>query len=187
MKHFSKNTSVVGETTAGAENPVEDIVLYGYYLLRIPAWQKIYSYDKSGWEGIGIKPDLEVESDKALNISHMNLLNKLKDKAADQNVKNKYQWYIEGVNALNNPVSVKENILQSYSDTYGNRKIYYENGGLFYQYKGRAKRKMIPISNEYFLIEGNDSIRIKFITDNNKVTGLNEIFDDGTIINLMKE
>jgi hypothetical protein len=187
MKHFSKNTLVVGKTTAGAENPVDHIVLFGGYILRIPTWQKMYSYDKSGWEGVGVKPDIEAESDTALNFAHMYLLHKLKEESTDESVKNKYQWYIEGLNALNNPVLIAENILQSYSGIYGNRKISYENNELYYQYKGRTKRKMFAISNEYFLIEGNDFVRVKFITYNDKVTGLNEIYDEGNITELKKE
>lgn len=187
MKHFSKNTFVIGETTAGAENPVDHIVLFGGYILRIPTWQKIYSYDNSGWEGTGVKPNIEVESDTAFNYAHMYLLHKLKEETTDAAVKNKYQWYIEGINALNNPISLSENIMQSYSGKYGNRKISYENNNLYYQYKGRTKRKMIAISKEYFLIEGYDFFRLKFITDNNKVIGLNEVYDDGNITKLTKE
>jgi hypothetical protein len=187
MRHFSKKTTIIGETTAGAENPVEHVILFGDYILRIPTWQKIYSYDKTGWEETGIKPDIKVRADSALNIAHLKLLHKLKDEAADETVKNKYQWYIDGVNALNNPFSVPADIMRSYSGKYGNRNIYYENNNLYYQYKNRAKRKMFAISNDYFLIEGYDFFRVKFIKDNDRVTGLNEIYDDGSISELSKE
>jgi C-terminal processing protease CtpA/Prc len=187
MKHFSKNTRLIGETTAGAENPVDDVVLQGGYILHIPTWQKIYSYDKSGWKGVGVKPNIEVESDIALNVAHMELLRKLKEESTEENIKNKYQWYIVGINALNNLVSIPENIMQSYGGNYGNRKIYYENDVLYYQYKGRMKRKMSAISNEYFLIDGYDFLRVKFVKDDKKVVGLNEIYDDGIITKLTKE
>jgi len=187
MKHFCKNSSIIGETTAGAENPVDDIALFGGYILRIPTYQKIFSYDKAGWEGKGIRPDVEVKSDSALEVAHITLLNKLKEEAKDKVVKNKYQWYIEGINALNNPVTVPEGIIRAYIGKYGNRNIYYENGSLYYQYKGRTKRKMLAISDEYFLIEDYDSYRIKFIRESNKVIGLNQVFNDGNITELTKE
>ena len=187
MKHFCKNTTLVGETTAGAENPVEHILLFDDYILRIPCWQKIYSYDKTGWEGIGVKPNIEVESEIALSIAHINLLLKLKDESTDEDIKKKYQWVIDGLNATNDPVIVKENILQSYAGKYGNRDIYYENNNLFYQYKGRTKRKMLAISNEYFLIEGYNFFRVKFVSENDTVVGFNEIHDDGTATTLQKE
>ncbi|MGE5681628.1 MAG: S41 family peptidase [Bacillota bacterium] len=187
MKHFSKNASVIGETTAGAENPVSDIFLFGAYILRIPTWQKISSYDMTGWEGSGIKPDIEVDSDSSLEAAHIFLLQKLKEGSMNETIKNKYLWYIEGVNALRNSISIPVNIMQAYSGKYGNRNIYFENGGLHYQYKGRKKRRMCAISNDYFLIEGSDQFRVKFIKNNNKVIGLNAVYNDGSIINLKKE
>lgn len=187
MKHFSKNTSVIGETTAGAENPVSDIVLYGDYILRIPTWQKVFSYDITGWEGRGIKPDVETESDSSLEVAHLSLLQKLKKEAKDETVKNKYQWYIEGIHALRNSISIPGSIMQAYSGKYGNRNIYYENGCLYYQYKGRKKRRMSAISTDYFLIEGNDQFRVKFIKDENKVIGLDALYNDGNIVTLYKE
>lgn len=88
---------------------------------------------------------------------------------------------------MRNCISIPENIMQAYSGKYGNRNIYYENGALYYQYKGRKKRRMCAISNDYFLIEGNDQFRLKFIKNNNKVTGLNAVYNNGSIVNLTKE
>lgn len=187
MKHFSKNAMVIGETTAGAENPVDDVLLFGDYILRIPTWQKVYSYDISGWEGKGIKPDISVESQTALNYSHLYLLHKLQDTANDETIKDKYQWYIDGTNAINNPVRVSEKIQQHYEGKYGNRTILYDNGSLYYQYKGRTKRKMYAITDEYFAIEGYDFFRVKFINENQKVIGMDELYDDGNIERLNKE
>ncbi|MGE5621019.1 MAG: S41 family peptidase [archaeon] len=187
MRHFSKNTSVIGETTAGAENPVSDILLYGEYILRIPTWQKTYSYDMTGWEGSGIKPDIETDSDSSLTVAHTYLLQKLKDETKNAIIKSKYQWYIEGITALCNSISIPGDLMQAYSGKYGNRNIYFENGRLYYQYKGRKKRRMHAISNDYFLIEGNDQFRIKFIKSNLIVTGLNVVYYDGNIVDFKKE
>lgn len=187
MKHLIENTIIVGETTAGAENPIERLFLFDDYVLRIPCWQKIYSYDKDGWEGTGIKPDIEVESEEVLNVAHINILLKLKDENTDEIIKMKYQWAIDGLNAVQHPVTVPEDILQSYSGKYGSRNIYYQDKVLYYQYKGRTKRKMFAISNEYFLVQGYDFFRVKFIKEKDAVRGISEIFDDGTVVELAKE
>jgi len=187
MKHMSKNTTIVGETTAGAENPVERLFLFDEYVLRIPCWQKIYSYDEIGWEGTGIKPNIEVESEKALNVAHMELLLKLKKENTDETIKKKYQWAIDGLNAVYYPVTVPKKILKSYTGKYGNRNIYYEDKTLYYQYKGRTKRRMFAISNESFLVEGYDFFRVEFIKEKDEVRGISEIYDDGTITKLTRE
>lgn len=187
MKHLRKNTVIVGEITAGAENPVEVLYLFDEYVLRIPCWQKVYSYDKNGWEGRGIKPDIEVDSEKALDVAHLKLLLKLKAESTDETIQSKYQWAIDGLNAIDNPITVTEEILQSYGGKYGNRVIYYEDKTLYYQYKRRTKRKMFAISNEYFLVEGYDFFRVKFMKEKDEVNGINEIYDDGTTTKLTKE
>ena len=117
----------------------------------------------------------------------MFLLHKLEDAASDERIKAKYKWYIDGITAIYNPITVSENILQSYCGKYGNRVISYRNGGLYYQYKGRTLRKMSAVSEEYFVIEGYDFFRVKFNIDDDRVTGLNEIYDDGNVIRLIKE
>jgi hypothetical protein len=141
MKHLRDNTLIVGETTAGAENPVEHLHLFDDDVLRIPCWKKVYSYDGA----------------------------------------------IDGVNAIHHPVVVPEGILQSYGGKYGNRRIFYQDGTLYYQYKGRTKRKMCAISNEYFTVEGYDFFRVKFHVGNGNVSTMAEIYDDGTISKLIKE
>ena len=78
MKNMRANATLIGKKTAGAENPVDHVIIKDYYILRIPCWEKIYSYSKSGWEGVGVLPDIEVDSDKALAVAHMDALTKLK-------------------------------------------------------------------------------------------------------------
>ena len=46
---------------------------------------------------------------------------------------------------------------------------------------------MSAVSKEYFVIEGYDFFRVKFNIDDDRVTGLNEIYDDGNVIRLIKE
>jgi hypothetical protein len=187
MKHLRKNTLIVGETTAGAENPVERLFLFDEYVLRIPCWQKVYSYDKVGWEGTGVKPNIEVDSEKALDVAHMNILLQLKEENTDETIESMYQWAIDGLKAFYNPVTVPEDILQSYPGKYGSRNIYYEDRILYYQYKGGTKREMFAVSNEYFLVQGYDFLRVKFIKEKDAIRGISEIFDDGTIVELTKE
>ena len=62
-------------------------------------------------------------------------------------------------------------------------KIFYENEILYYKYEERSPKKLIPISENYFLVEGVDYFRIKFITTDGSVT-LKQIFSYGPIKNI---
>ena len=187
MKNLKGNATLIGERTAGAENPVEHLVICDNYILRIPCWKKIYSNINAGWEGVGVAPDIEVASEKALNVAHMEALKKLKEETTNEKIKDKYQWAIDGVRAINNPLYVNDSILQSYVGKYGNRNIYFENKKLCYQYKKRSKRIMFAITEEYFLVEGYDFFRVKFIKEKDTVVGFDEIYTDGDVVKNYKE
>jgi hypothetical protein len=182
MKNMKDNATLIGEKTAGAENPVDHIIIKDHYILRIPCWEKIYSYTDAGWEGVGVLPDIEVASDNALTLAHMNALTQLRDVCTDESMRDKYQWAIDGVNAITNPQKLPKALLRSYTGRYGNREVFYEKGVLFYKYKDRKPRKMFVIKEDYFLIDSYSYFRINFIKEKGTVVGMKEIFTDGRIL-----
>lgn len=180
MKHFNKAT-LVGETTRGGQNPVEiQTVGYGLIML-IPSWKQISSISETGWEGVGVKPHIEVEANDAFSVAHFKALQELVKSEEDENEKNRYLWIIDGLNARNNPVSVDESVLKSHAGKYGGRTIYYEKGELYYQYGDRSKMRMIPVSENYFLVEVYDYLRVRFLVENDSVVGIEQVYDDGRV------
>jgi hypothetical protein len=163
MNHLNDKATLVGEKTGGAENPADRVVISDEFILHIPCWRKIYSATTSGWEGVGVEPDIIVNADSALFIAHLEILKKLSQNDNDENHKKKYQWAMDGVIARNNPIDIKDSVLQSYTGKYGNKTIYYENGDLYYQFSDIiSKSKMLPITEDYFLINNHDDFRIMF-------------------------
>jgi hypothetical protein len=186
MKHFNKAT-IVGETTRGGQNPVE-IQSIGYGLIMlIPSWKQIYSASEKGWEGIGVKPHIEIDSENALNAAHIEALTELAKIEEDEKEKKKYRWIIDGLNARRNSVEVDESILISYEGKYGDRTIYYENGDMYYQYGDRSKMKMTAISENYFMVEIYDYFRVRFIKENNSIIGFEQDYNDGRVKTYIRE
>jgi len=183
MKNLNDRATLVGEKTAGAENPAERVVIGDEFILKLPCWRRIFSAVKEGWEGVGVKPDIEAKADNALYAAHLDALNKLLEKESDEKRRKKYRWAIDGVKAMEEPATVAKAILQSYAGEYGRKAVYYENGELLYEFKGMIeKRRMTPISENYFLIENSDDFRVRFIKEKDAIVGFEEIFDDGYII-----
>lgn len=59
--------TVVGETTRGGAHPTRGPeVLNDYYILKMPVGRKINPVTGGNWEGVGITPDVAVESGSAL-------------------------------------------------------------------------------------------------------------------------
>ncbi|UCF71174.1 MAG: S41 family peptidase [candidate division WOR-3 bacterium] len=183
IRCINSHATLVGETTAGAENPVGTVVIGDDFVLSIPIWRKIYSAYDINWEGNGVKPDVEVGVLEALETAHMDALEKLAESATREEIKDRYRWALDGVRAVYEPLSIPSEILESYVGNYGTRKVTSVEGELYYQYKDRAKRKMMAVASDYFVVENYDFFRVKFIKKNNEVSVLREIFTDGSIAN----
>lgn len=184
LKHLGR-AIIVGATTRGGAHPL-NISVVSDFILYIPDQMSIHPVTKSNWEGVGVKPDIEIKPEDAFNYAYMEALKTLVAKTTDEEKQSKYQWAIEGLNARINKVLISEEVLKSYAGKYDTRSIYYENGQLLYQYGDRAKGKMIPLTEDYFALEDYDYVRVKFIKENGNVTSLEEIFDDGTILKKIK-
>jgi hypothetical protein len=180
LKHLGRAT-IVGETTRGGAHPLDVSVVLDF-VLYIPDQMSVNPITNTNWEGVGVKPDIEVDSEQALNRAYKDALIQLARSARNETEKLKYQWAIEGLEANINHVSVPKEILKSYVGKYDSRTIYFEDGQLLYQYGDRAKGKMIPLSEDYFMLDNYDYLRVRFIKKDGIVTTLEEIFDDGRIL-----
>jgi hypothetical protein len=176
LKYFNKNVVIIGEQTAGAENPVEHIAVNDKFVLQIPAWKKIYSQNPNDWEGIGIKPDIEVEAADALKTAHLKILDQLLKASRDKTAIEKYQWSIDGLSAGYKNVDAEA--IKKYSGSYGRIRIIFGDDKLYYQRKGKSAILLIPVSDNYFIVEGIDYFRIRFIQSEDSIV-LKQIFDFG--------
>jgi len=187
MKNMRENATLVGERTAGAENPLETVIIRDTYILWVPGWKKIFSRAKSGWEGVGVEPDIEVPADSALDVAHWKALALLMERGADQGQTQRYQWAMDGVKARSGLMTIGKELREVYAGQYGNRTVYLEGDELYYRYKDRPKRKMLAISREYFLVEGYDWFRVRFFKENGGLAGFEEVRADGSVVRCRRE
>ena len=62
-----KRGTIVGETTGGGAHPGGNIPIADHYMVFIPNGRAINPVTKTNWEGVGVKPDVAVDADKALD------------------------------------------------------------------------------------------------------------------------
>ena len=177
LKYFNKSTLLVGKKTKGAENPVEHIAIDENFILQIPAWKKIYAKNPIVWEGVGINPDIEVDPGEAMATAHKNALQKLLKTSNEQTAIDKYHWALDGLKASYDNVDI--NSIKKYAGSYGKLQIKLKNDKLYYQFEDRTAILLIPISNDYFLAEGVDYFRIKFIKNEGTII-MKQIFTYGS-------
>lgn len=62
-----KRATIVGEASAGGANPASSWVVYRDLRISIPIGRAINPVTGTNWEGVGVKPDVEVAADSALS------------------------------------------------------------------------------------------------------------------------
>ncbi len=176
-----KRATIIGETTGGGAHPVEGHVFESLKVfMSLPFGRAVNPITKTNWEGTGIEPHIKVPADKALIVARIEATKALMEKATDEARKKQLAWVLQGLEVEKNPIKLDEKIMEAYVGIYGPRKIWLENGALFYQREGRPQYKLIPMGEDTFRLEGLDYFRIKFNKDSSgKVVELVGRYDNG--------
>ncbi|UCC40738.1 MAG: S41 family peptidase [Candidatus Aminicenantes bacterium] len=182
-----KRATLVGDTTRGGAHPGGLMVINDNFLIWVPKGRAINPITKTNWEGVGVKPHIEVPQKDALKTAHLKALEKLAAGTKDKDDKFRYEWYKESLKAELNPVKVKPETLKLYEGKYGPRTITFENGELFYQRIGRPKYRMIPLADDLFMFKEIDYFRIKIIKEDGTVKGVMGMYDNMVTDKNLKE
>ena len=78
-----KRAIVVGETTGGGAHPGGMARIGDHFMMFVPRGRAINPITKTDWEGTGVKPDVPVPADAALEKAHELAIKKLLDKPKD--------------------------------------------------------------------------------------------------------
>jgi hypothetical protein len=164
-----KRAVVIGETTGGGAHDNKFVILTDDFMMSLPFARAVNPITKTNWEEVGVEPDVKVSADKALDTALVMASKKLAANEKEASFKAYYQWQHENYEAALSPVTIAEETMRSYAGTYGPRTITLEDGSLFYQREGRPKMKMIPIATDYFMLEGIDFLRLKFLKEGDRI------------------
>jgi len=178
-----KRATIIGETTGGGAHPVEAHAFLNLNVeIGVPYGRAINPITNTNWEGVGVKPDIEVPADQALTVARTEALKKLRDKATTEDRRRAVAWELETQESEQHPAQVDPATVQKYVGTYGPRKITLENGDLFYQREGRPKYRLIPLTASTFRLDAPDmgGFRLRFATgEQGAVTEVVGVYSDG--------
>jgi len=167
-----KRATVVGETTGGGAHDNRFVILSDRFTMSLPFARAVNPITKTNWEGVGVEPDVKVSQDKALETAQVMASRRLAEGEKDPGFKAYYQWHHEAYSVALSPVSLTEESLRSYAGTYGPRTITLEGGSLFYQREGQPKRRMIPIAEGYFALDGVENLRLRFLNEGGRIVAV---------------
>jgi C-terminal processing protease CtpA/Prc len=97
-----KRVTVIGETTAGAANPGFEYRINEHFFMFLPMGRAINPITKTNWEGIGVKPDIEVPAEQALKTAHLMALKKLLATAKDERTQGQLRGIVEALEKKEN-------------------------------------------------------------------------------------
>jgi hypothetical protein len=178
MKNL-KRATIIGETTGGGAHPTTAKVVQTDYILRVPYARAVNPISKTNWEGTGVAPDIAVPADQAYDKAYSLAVEKLAAKATDAERKAGYEWILARQKAKANPPKVEENTLKSYAGVFGERKVTFENGSLFYQ-RTEAKYMLVPMTETLFEVVGLDYFRVEFKVKDGRAVEIIGQYDNGT-------
>ncbi|HEV3298713.1 MAG TPA: S41 family peptidase [Planctomycetaceae bacterium] len=90
-----KRAVLVGETTGGGAHPGDLAPLGDHFAMFVPTGRAINPITKTDWEGTGVKPDVAVPADKALEKAHELAIQKLVKNAKDDETRQRIQMDVE--------------------------------------------------------------------------------------------
>jgi hypothetical protein len=79
-----KRGTLVGETTAGAANPVSPFSVGHGIVVAIPTGKAVNPVTKTNWEHVGVQPDIAVPPAQAQQVAHAAILRNLLASAKDE-------------------------------------------------------------------------------------------------------
>ena len=177
LKHLERAT-LVGETTGGGAHPGGTRIATDRFTIWVPDGRAINPITNTNWEGVGVKPHIEIPAGTALEVAQIQALEVLQEEATKEE-QDFYTWVIEGLKADRDPVKLETELLRSYAGTYGPRKLTFDNGRLYYQREGRSPYELVPISEDRFLIREIPSFRIHLDKKDGEVVAIVGQYRDG--------
>ncbi|RKR82063.1 peptidase S41-like protein [Mucilaginibacter gracilis] len=174
-----KRATIIGEKTGGGAHPVHHQALSDRFSIFIPYGRPIDPITKTDWENTGVVPDIAVPVNDALLSAQAKALESL---LALQPTNANAAWALAPLKAAQYPVVLPLDLLRSYEGSYseGIRKLFLEDGKLYFQRTGQPKYALEPLAEDLFQVPALPYLRLKITKQGDKVTGFVRVYQDGS-------
>jgi retinol-binding protein 3 len=170
---------IIGETTGGGAHGTFSQGVSNGFRLYVPYSTAINPVTKTSWEKVGVKPEIEISSDKALETAEMKIFERMVSNTKDSSELFNLNWDLDLLKAINNPVTIDTLTLKKYAGVYGERVFTFENGKLFYQRTGKPKFELESMSPTVMKGKGSTYFKIEFVKDDQgNINRVNAYYQD---------
>ncbi|HEX8239157.1 MAG TPA: S41 family peptidase [Allosphingosinicella sp.] len=175
---------LIGATTAGAGFRNQFFPLPGGYLVSISVGRAVLASTGKDWEGVGIAPTTATDPEKALLVAQVHALRRLVSTAPPREKAN-YEATAAMLAAQADPVATALP-LGAYAGSFGERKVWVEEGHLAFQREGGPKLALIAIGPNLFAFENDAVTRVEYKVAGNAATGFTLLRGDGSKVEAVR-
>ncbi len=154
----AKRAVVLGEASAGAANPGELVDAGNGLRVFVSFATPINPITQANWEGDGVRPDVKVAVDLALQQARQLALEAIIKREPGPG-STEARWTLEALRATTRPPQVTPD---DYVGDYGPVQILSRDGGLILKQDRRPLRALLPHGNDLFSVEGDPTRRVLF-------------------------
>ena len=177
---------VVGETTGGGAHPVSFQLTGHGFIALVPFARALNPVTRTNWEAVGVKPDLAVDPDNAIDAALLNFYDDRIAVLTDSVTKAPFAWDRAMLYGNMHPQIIDPSLLKSYIGTFKFREdvgetITFETGALYAKAEVGKPSRLIALSANTFKPEHNDTYKLEFVKDaTGQISQVKLIFDDGS-------
>lgn len=153
-----KRGILVGQTTAGAGHTVSLVELEDGFSIHVPSGRPINPVSGTGWQGVGVQPDIEAPVENALHIAHVHALETLIDRTdEDEDLRAFFEWELTTVHAEHEPFPIAD--LSKFIGQYEDRTVELEGDKLIFQ-SPQNRHELLPLNDNTFGLD--EDVRVIF-------------------------
>ncbi|HEY2049845.1 MAG TPA: S41 family peptidase [Caulobacteraceae bacterium] len=146
-----KRGLVVGERSAGGANPGGVFDAGDGLQIFISTGAAENPITGTNWEGVGVKPDVPVPADQALEQAHALALQEVLAKMGSSDP-TEARWTLDLLQAQRTGVRLTAQERAAYVGEFGDRRVGVEDGALVYRRERRPPLRMIPLGGDTFAL-----------------------------------
>jgi len=178
LKNLGRAT-IIGEQTAGGAHPVERKAIDERFLLQVPIGELRDANRGTDFEGVGVKPDVEVPAHEALDIAHRAAIERLTLDPMHKANAQLYAWLLPVIDARIEPIKLSAAQLQAIAGKYEGRTLSRDGDDLIYSWGGKFWDRLIPLSETLFMPERAEHLRFEVLKEKDTATALRRISSSG--------
>jgi hypothetical protein len=179
-----ERATIVGDTTGGGGHTVASKVFDFEHFrvgMRIPDSRAFNPKNNEGWEGVGVIPHIAVPAEQALMVAYADALAKLIEAEEDERFRFSLEWAKQDLDSRLSPIELSKKRMKEYVGSFGPRRIFVDDGKLWYQREGRPRRQLEPMGEDLFRVGALDYFRLSFGRNSaGKIIKVIGNYDNGT-------